>query len=76
MSVRFVSINGNINFFIQCNADDKFYKLVEKLYLEYLDCRNPNNNFLFNGTKINENKTIAQNNIENEDTIMLFNFND
>ena len=76
MSVRFVSINENINFFIQCNADDKFYKLVVKLYLEYLDCRNPNNNFLGNGTKINGNKTISQNNIENEDTIMLFNFND
>ena len=33
MSVRFVSINGNINYLIQCNADDKFYKVIGKLYL-------------------------------------------
>ena len=64
------------NYSIQCNKNDIFAKIEEKLYERFPRLRETDNFFLFKGRKILRFKTIAENEIENDSPILLIVFSD
>ena len=73
MIVHFISVDQNINILISCNSSDTFVEIEKQLYAIYPEYLNTNNNFLYNGNSILRFKTLAENNVKNEDKIMLIN---
>ena len=72
MVVNFISGDGKINCGIKCLKDDIFAVVEEKLYQQYNEYRENNNNiFLTGGRIIYRFKTMSENNIKNNDRIQL-----
>ena len=71
MCVNFISTDGKLHFAIPCSPNDIFAEIEEKLYKEFPEYRETNNNFLANGQSILRFKTIAQNKIGNGYPITL-----
>ena len=72
MVVNFISGDGKINCGIKCLKDDIFAVVEEKLYQQYNEYRENNNNiFLAGGRIIYRFKTMSENNIKNNDRIQL-----
>ena len=72
MVVNFISGDGKINCGIKCLKDDIFAVVEEKLYQQYNEYRENNNNiFLSGGRIIYRFKTMSENNIKNNDRIQL-----
>jgi len=65
MSVNFISMDQNIHYSVGCLKTNTFAEVEEKLYKQYPQYRETNNNFLSNGTFVKRFKTIAENNIGN-----------
>jgi len=65
MSVNFISMDQNIHYSVGCLKTNTFAEVEEKLYKQYPQYRETNNNFLSNGTYVKRFKTIAENNIGN-----------
>ena len=65
MCVNFISSDKNVHFAISCLKTNTFAEIEEKLYKQYPQYRETNNNFLANGTQVLRFKTIAENNIGN-----------
>ena len=65
MTVNFISEDKKINFAIPCIKTNIFAEVEEKLYKQYPEYRETNNNFVFNGAQILRFKTIDDNKIGN-----------
>ena len=61
--VNFISSDQNVHYAVSCLKSNTFAEIEEKLYKEYPQYRETNNNFLANGTQVLRFKTIAENNI-------------
>ena len=65
MTVNFISMDQKIHFAISCIDTNTFAEVEEKLYKQFPEYRETNNNFLVNGQQVLRFKTIRQNNIGN-----------
>ena len=65
MSVNFISMDQKVHYSVGCIKTNTFAEVEEKLYQQYPEFRETNNNFLANGTYVKRFKTIAENNIGN-----------
>ena len=65
MSVNFISMEQNVHFSVGCLKTNTFAEVEEKLYKQYPEYRETNNNFIANGTQVLRFKTIAENKIGN-----------
>ena len=65
LTVNFISSDQNIHFAVPCIGKNTFAEIEEKLYQQYPEYRETNNNFLANGTQVLRFKTIAENKIGN-----------
>jgi len=74
ISITFISFDESILYSIICKNTYKFIEIENMLYDKYIEYKNKNNIFLFNGKSINPNKTLEENNIKNGD-IISFKFN-
>ena len=63
MSVNFISSDQNVHFSVPCLKTNTFAEVEEKLYKEFPQYRETNNNFLANGMQVLRFKTIAENKI-------------
>ena len=65
MSVNFISMDQHIHLSIPCIDTETFAEVEEKLYKQFPEYRETNNNFIANGEPVLRFKTIAQNKIGN-----------
>ena len=65
MAVNFISMDGKIHFAVPCIDSDIFAEVEEKLYKQFPEYRETNNNFLANGEQVLRFKTIKENKIGN-----------
>ena len=63
MCVNFISTDQKIHYAVPCISTDTFAEVEEKLYKEFPEYRETNNNFLANGQPVLRFKTIAENKI-------------
>jgi hypothetical protein len=67
-----MSVDSKIqNYSLICKNTDTFNIIEKKVYEEYKEFYETENYFTVNGRKINKNKTLAENNIHNNDIIVL-----
>ena len=72
MCVNFRSIDQKIqNYSLICKNTDSFNVLENQLYKDNKEYYETENYFTVNGKKIHKNKTLEENNIHNNDTIIL-----
>lgn len=72
MNAIFSSMDSSINkCVIPCSKTDIFSEVEEKLYIKYPQFKYTYNIFLSGGNKISKNKTLEENNINNEMTILV-----
>ena len=69
--IKFVSVNQDINFEIITKNTEIFSKLEPILYKSYPKYIESENYFLVHGNKINRNKSLKENKINNNDVITL-----
>ena len=65
MVVNFISSDQIVHYAVKCLKTNTFAEIEEKLYKQYPQYRETNNNFIANGTQILRFKTIAENKISN-----------
>ena len=65
MCVNFISSDQNVHYAATCLKTNTFAEIEEKLYKQYPQYRETNNNFIANGTQVLRFKTIAENKIGN-----------
>ena len=65
MCVNFISTDQNVHYAVPCAKTNIFAEIEEKLYQQYPQYRETNNNFLANGNQVLRFKTIAENKIGN-----------
>ena len=63
MIVYFISSDQIVHYAVKCLKTNTFAEIEEKLYKQYPQYRETNNNFFANGKQILRFKTIAENNI-------------
>ena len=63
--------NGQINFPISCQKNDKFYDIEQSLIKAYPELRNKDLFYLNYGEKIDKSKSIEENTIKNGDNIIF-----
>jgi hypothetical protein len=72
VAVKFTSTDQIINNFpITCLKSNVFAEIEEKLYKEYPQFRETNNNLIVNGGPVLRFKTIGENGIKTGDTVTL-----
>ena len=72
ISIKFISTDQMINnYTIIAKNDDKFSKIEDILYEKYPNYKESDNYFILKGNKIKRNKTLEDNNINDNDIIML-----
>ena len=72
ISIKFISTDQMINnYTIIAKNDDKFSKIEDILYEQYPNYKESDNYFILKGNKIKRNKTLEENNINDNDIIML-----
>ena len=72
ISIKFISTDQMINnYTIIAKNDDKFSKIEDILYEKYPNYKESDNYFILKGNKIKRNKTLEENNINDNDIIML-----
>ena len=72
MTVNFTAVDSRIqNYSIICKNTDIFNIIETKLYKDYKEYYDTENYFTVNGKKIHKNKTLDENNIHNNDTVIL-----
>ena len=69
--INFISMDQKIHLPIPCIKTDVFAEVEEKLYKEYPEYRETNNYFVVNGNQILRFKTVGENNICHNQTVML-----
>ena len=65
MSVNFISTDSKVHFAVPCLDYNTFAEVEEKLYKQFPEYRETNNNFIANGGQVLRFKTIKQNKIGN-----------
>ena len=75
ISIVFISFDENIVFPILCKNTDIFSFVENKFYEKYSEYKNLDNYFILNGKRINENISLDENKIKNNDIITIFNKN-
>ena len=73
INIKFRSSNSSIVYEIICYYSEIFLNVEEKLYQNFPELRNKNNLFLFNGNKIEKEKSIILNEITNSSVILIIN---
>jgi len=71
ISIKFISINQDIDFTIITKNSDKFSKIENILFDKYPKYKDSENYFLVNGNKINRYRTFEENKIRNNDILTL-----
>jgi len=71
ISVIFTSSDQKIHCSIICKNTEKFIKLEEKLYNDYLEYSESDNYFMANGNRVSKFKTLDENKIKNSNIIIL-----
>ena len=71
--VHFISQEQKLNHAIKCLKTDTFAEVEEKLYQQYEEYRETNNNFITKGKIVLRFKKICENNIKDGDKIQLVN---
>ena len=71
MCVNFISSDQIVHYAASCLKTNTFAEIEEKLYKQYPQYRETNNNFIANGTQVLRFKTIAENKIGNGLTVTL-----
>ena len=71
ISIKFISVNQDIDFSIIAKNTDVFSKIEKMLYDKYPKYLESENYFLVSGNKINKQKTLEQNKIKNNDILAL-----
>ena len=71
MTINITSNDRKKPFSVQCVDTDTFAEVEEKLYKQFPEFRETNNDFFFNGGPILRFKTINQNKIENGSAIAM-----
>ena len=78
MTLKIISSDQTMSFSTYCKPNDKISKIEEiinNIYPNYSE-EGDNNYFLANGLKINRQKSLADNNIKNNDILTCINNND
>ena len=65
MCVNFISTDQNVHYSVPCIPSNIFAEVEEKLYKEFPEYRETNNQFFANGKEILRFKTINDNKIRN-----------
>ena len=65
MCVNFISMDQTVHLAVGCTKQNTFAEVEEKLYKQYPQYRETNNNFVANGMQVLRFKTISENNIGN-----------
>ena len=65
MCVNFISSDQKVHYAVACLKSITFAQVEEKLYQQYPEYRETNNNFIANGTQVLRFKTISDNKIGN-----------
>jgi len=73
ISIIFISSDQNIISSFICKNTDIFKFLEDKFYEKYSEYKGLDNIFIINGRKINRNKSLDENKINNNDIITIFN---
>jgi len=73
--INFISLDQKINCGIKCLKTDTFAEVEERLYQQYEEYRETDNNFITKGKLILRFKKIYENNIKNGDKIQLLKIN-
>jgi len=63
--VNFISMDQNVHYAVAAVKNNTFAEIEEKLYKQYPQYRETNNNFIANGATVLRFKTIAENKIVN-----------
>ena len=71
ITINFISSDKDIDHSLIAKISEKFSKVENMLYFRYPKYIESNNYFLVGGNKIDINKTLEQNNINNNDVIIL-----
>ena len=71
--IKIIDWEQKIDFSINCNKNDKFTKIEELFYESYPIYKKRKNIFNINGKDIDRNKTLQENNIQNNQIIVLLN---
>ena len=71
LCVNFISSDQNVHFAATCLKTNTIDEIEEKLYKQYPQYRETNNNFLANGTQVLRFKSIAENKIGNRLRVTL-----
>ena len=66
MCIHFISTDQNVHYSIPCINSNTFAEIEEKLYQQYPEYRETNNQFLADGKEILRFKTIGENKIKNK----------
>ena len=70
IAINFTSDNQIVQYCVSCNLNEQFKAVLNKLYEEYSEYKTKKC-LLVNGCMIDENKTIAENNLKNGNHIMI-----
>ena len=73
ISIIFTSSDQNIISSFICKNTDIFKLIENKFYEKYSEYKDLDNNFFLNGKKIDKNKSLDENKINNNDIITIFN---
>jgi len=71
MTVNFVSYDDKIHYSIICKNSDPFIRLEKLLYEKYPYFSNPEYNFFVNDNKVTKDKSLDDNNINNNEVILI-----
>ena len=72
ITVKFASSDNHINFYsIACKKSDQFNEVVNKLFKKFPQYKNKKIFFLCNANVVDENKTISENGIKNDNAIVV-----
>ena len=75
INIKFKTSNSSKEYEIICYYSEIFLNVEEKLYQNFPELRNKNNLFLFNGNKIEKEKSIILNEINKSSVILIINQN-
>ena len=71
ITIKFISIDQNINFETFAKKTDNIAKLENFLYEKYPKYKDTENYFLVNGKKLNRHRTLEENKIKDNDILTL-----
>ena len=71
MFINFISIDQNVHYSIPCLNNNTFAEVEEKLYKQFPEYRETNNQFIANGKEVLRFKTINDNKIGNGYTVTM-----